>query len=466
MSIKTLNHFDSLKLSLKHVRVSLIAGMGFFTDAYDLFSITIVLYILSVYAEPSFPLNLKVLSLPLSAYLATSAILFAIVGQLLFGIISDKLGRKKVYGLEATLLALGAILSAFSPNIYWLIASRALLGVGIGGDYPVSSVIASEYGNAKDRGKMVALVFSNQGLGIIAAVLVGIVSALFIPPSIAWRTVLGVAAIPALAVIYFRRKMPETPRYSYHVKKDINELKKAAEYFGIHSNYDLSQKGIDRAQKERSSFSRFIKNYWKPLLITTTTWFILDIALYGTGVYSSFITSTIVPQLMKGTLSKAILMSGLPYIVGLPGYFSAVALIDRAGRKALQIGGFVFMAVIYFLTSFTLQKLSDPLIAFSLFAMSFYAINLGPNTTTFIIPSEIYPTSRRSTGHGISAAAGKLGAAISTLYMPIWKITYGLPLIFLGLGLLSLTGAVLTTYLEEPKGVPLEIISNETQVLV
>ncbi|MDP8023978.1 MAG: hypothetical protein RAK20_05880 [Conexivisphaerales archaeon] len=56
-------------------------------------------------------------------------------------------------------------------------------------------------------------------------------------------------------------------------------------------------------------------------MITTTTWFILDIALYGTGVYSSFITSTIVPKLMKGTLSKAILMSGLPYIVGLPGLF-------------------------------------------------------------------------------------------------------------------------------------------------
>jgi PHS family inorganic phosphate transporter-like MFS transporter len=159
MSINTLNNFDSLKLSLKHIKVSFIAGMGFFTDAYDLFSITIVLYILSVYPEHSFPLNLKILSLPLSAYLATSAILFAIVGQLLFGIISDKLGRKKIYGLEAALLALGAILSAFSPNIYWLIASRALLGVGIGGDYPVSSVIASEYGNAKDRGKMVALVF-------------------------------------------------------------------------------------------------------------------------------------------------------------------------------------------------------------------------------------------------------------------------------------------------------------------
>ncbi|MGC9211821.1 MAG: MFS transporter, partial [Nitrososphaeria archaeon] len=225
----------------------------------DLFSITIVLYILSVYAEPSFPLNLKVLSLPLSAYLATSAILFAIVGQLLFGIISDKLGRKKVYGLEATLLALGAILSAFSPNIYWLIASRALLGVGIGGDYPVSSVITSEYGNAKDRGKMVALVFSNQGLGIIAAALVGIASALFIPPSIAWRTVMGAAAIPALAVIYFRRKMPETPRYSYHVKKISTNLKKPLSISEYTQTMTCLRKALIELRKKWPVFSRFIK---------------------------------------------------------------------------------------------------------------------------------------------------------------------------------------------------------------
>jgi len=83
------------------------------------------------------------------------------------------LGRKKVYGVEATLLTLGALLSAFSPNLPWLIAFRSIMGLGIGGDYPVSSVIMSEYANVKDRGKLIALVFANQGIGTVDPVVPG-----------------------------------------------------------------------------------------------------------------------------------------------------------------------------------------------------------------------------------------------------------------------------------------------------
>ncbi len=453
-----LSEFDKIKLSFTHIKLTLVAGAGFLTDAYDLFSISIVLYILTVFPEKLFPISIKVLGLPLSAYLATSAILFAIIGQLIFGSISDILGRKRIYGIEAAILSIGAILSAISPNIYWLIFSRALLGLGIGGDYPVSSVIASEYGNTKDRGKMIATVFSTQGLGIILAVFIGILSVQFLPPDLAWRTVLGVAAIPAFLVIYFRRTVPETPRYSFHVKKDVNELNKAAEYLNIKTDIKNVNSNV---QNTKQSFSNFIKKYWKYLLITTSTWFILDIAFYGTGIYSSFISSSIIPHLTQENIKTAIFIIGLPYLVGLPGYFSAVALIDKVGRKSLQIIGFLAMTIIYFLTGFMIKEASYFVITFLLFALSFYAINLGPNTTTFVIPAEIFPTHKRSTGHGISAASGKLGAAISTLYLPLWKAQFGLSAIFLGLGVISMVGAVLTTYLPEPKGISLEEVSQE-----
>ncbi|MGC8568539.1 MAG: MFS transporter [Nitrososphaeria archaeon] len=452
-----LSKFDELRLTGRHIRISLVAGMGFFTDAYDLFSISVVLYILTVYPESGFPLHLKLLGMPLSVYLATSAIFFAIIGQLLFGYISDRLGRKKIYGLEAALLSVGALLSALAPNIYWLIASRALLGIGIGGDYPVSSVIASEYGNAKDRGKMIALVFSNQGLGILSVVAAGIISSYLLPPSLAWRAVLGLGAIPGAAVIYARRRMPETPRYSYHVKGNAEELERAARYMGI--SY-VPEGSIRASGTRRYSTASFIRQYWKALLVTTSTWFLMDVALYGTGVYSTFITSSILPRLSAESLRLAIFLGGLPYLVGLPGYFSAVALIDRLGRKSLQTLGFTLMAAVYAVTAATLSLVTYAPVAFSLFALSFYAINLGPNTTTFVIPAEIYPTERRSTGHGISAAAGKLGAAISTLLMPAWKAQLGLPVIFAGLAAISVAGAAITMALPEPRGVPLEVISE------
>ena len=449
--------FDEAKLSKNHLKISLVAGMGFFTDAYDLFSISIVLYILTLFSEKNFPLNLKVFNMPLSSYLAVSAIVFAIVGQLIFGFISDHLGRKKVYGLEATILAVGAILSAISPNIYWLIASRALLGIGIGGDYPVSSVIASEYGNVRDRGKLIALVFSNQGLGIIAAVLVGIISVFTLPPSLSWRFILGFGAVPALLVIYFRRKMPETPRFSLKVKKDLEQVERAASYLGV----SFEKKSANLPKSDKISFTTFVRRYWKYLAGTTMTWFLMDIALYGTGVYSSFISSAIVPHLTTASLKEQITVIGLPYIVGLPGYFSAVALIDRMGRKRLQILGFFGMSSIYLLTSYLFRYSAYFEATFALFALSFYFINLGPNTTTFVIPAEIYPTERRSTGHGISAAAGKLGAAISVFYFPLLKSILGLSYLFLVLSLISLAGIAFTLLLPETKGVSLEEVSKE-----
>ncbi|MGC9116951.1 MAG: MFS transporter [Conexivisphaera sp.] len=88
----------------------------------------------------------------LEAVLASSAIFAAIIGQTTMGRISDLFGRRFIYGLEALLLATGAILSSLAPDIVWLIAFRFVLGVGIGSDYPLSAVIASTQGPATGGG--------------------------------------------------------------------------------------------------------------------------------------------------------------------------------------------------------------------------------------------------------------------------------------------------------------------------
>ncbi len=92
----------------------------------------------------------------------------------------------------------------------------------------------------------------------------------------------------------------------------------------------------------------------------------------------------------------------------------------------------------------------------ALFGMSFFFVNFGPNTTTFLIPSEIFPTAIRAVSHGISAAVGKLGAFVGVFFMPILLHYYGLNQILLFLGAICILGALLTLLLPEMKQQQLE----------
>jgi MFS transporter, PHS family, inorganic phosphate transporter len=131
-----LRQLDECGITRTHWKIMFISGMGFFTDAYDLFIIGVVMSMLKGQWHVS----------PTEDGLVTStALLASAIGALLFGRIADMLGRKRIYGYEVLVLAIGAIASALSPGIWWLIFFRFILGVGIGGDYPVSSTIMSEF---------------------------------------------------------------------------------------------------------------------------------------------------------------------------------------------------------------------------------------------------------------------------------------------------------------------------------
>ncbi|BDC18942.1 MFS transporter [Acidianus sp. HS-5] len=458
MSKSPFSSIDGLKLTFNHIKIWYTSGMGFFTDAYDLFIIGAIIDIFEAYALPGFRLNTFY-----EGILASSSIVTAILGQLIFGILGDKLGRKKIYGVEASLLSAGAFLSAFSPNLIWLLIFRMIMGFGIGGDYPISATIMSEYANVKDRGKLIALVFANQGIGTLAAVAVGAISAFTLPPDIAWRVMAGVGAIPAATVIYLRRKVPETPRYAALVKGDLKEAERGASFLG-------AKLSITRSEVKKLNFSGFLGKYWKLLIGTAGTWFMLDVAYYGTGVYSGPIVSSILGK--PSSIGQEIVFAGIPFIVGFFGYFTAVGLMDKLGRKVIQTQGFVMMAVLYAIVSavtvVTATKISGFLIpageTLAIYALTFFFIDFGPNTTTFVVPAEVYPTSYRTTGHGISAAAGKIGAAISTYLFPSLMQSIGLKNLLLMLAIISVVGALLTiAFVKEPKMKSLEELTGELE---
>jgi PHS family inorganic phosphate transporter-like MFS transporter len=202
---ESLARMDGGGTTREHWKILLVTGMGFFTDAYDLFIIGIVASMIGTeWHAASYQISL----------LSSLALLTSALGAVVFGKIADRFGRRKVYGYEMLLLAAGAIASAFAPGIWWLIGVRALLGFGIGGDYPVSATIMSEHACRRDRGRMIALVFSMQAAGLITGPLIAIVLlATGLSHDYAWRIMLALGAVPALAVFRLRRQLNETPRF-------------------------------------------------------------------------------------------------------------------------------------------------------------------------------------------------------------------------------------------------------------
>lgn len=96
----------------------------------------------------------------------------------------------------------------------------------------------------------------------------------------------------------------------------------------------------------------------------------------------------------------------------IPGYLVSIALIDVLGRKTIQIGGFLILTAIFCIFGFGFYTI-PPGGLVALVCLANFFSNFGPNTTTFIVPGEVFPTRYRSTGHGVSAASGKIGAILS-----------------------------------------------------
>ncbi len=336
-----LDQLDNSGLSRFHWKAMITSGMGFFTDAYDLFIISVVNSLLI----PLWHLNALEIALINSVSLLSAAI-----GSYLFGLLADRIGRHSIYGLTLIVLAIGAVLSAFSPNIYTLLAFRFIMGLGIGGDYPLSATLMSEYSNRKDRGKLITMVFSMQGLGLIVGPLVAIVLlSSGISQDLTWRLMLGLGAVPALATFYLRRSIAETPRFALMMHGDLESAAYTAnQVTGQKSQPARQGKQTQNATKKarKSNFSLlFTRRYLPWILGTAGSWFLLDIAYYGTTTSNTLILGALDPHANAVTHMVEVLVVFL--VAALPGYIVAALTIDKLGRKAIQCLGFAMMALTY-----------------------------------------------------------------------------------------------------------------------
>jgi PHS family inorganic phosphate transporter-like MFS transporter len=419
-------------------RALLVSGIGFFTDAYDLFVIGIV----STLLKGEWHLDTGQLAM-LNAVMLGAAFL----GAIAFGRLADVIGRTRVYWMSAALMVLAAIGSALSPSLAVLTAFRFLLGFGVGGDYPVSAVLMSEYAGHRDRGRQVGLVFSAQAVGLIVGPLLALVllgGGAGAP--VTWRLLLGIGAIPAAVAVWLRRKLPEPERFT-----------------AVAAKADAGQGAESRGTgRPETGLRAFLANRRLLVLLAGTAgcWFLLDYAYYGNTISTPRIISLIAPNASE--TETIALQLAIFVVAAVPGYILAIARMDRIGHRKLQLVGFVLMALCFAVIGLVPGMTTAVAPFLLVYGVSYFFTEFGPNVTTFVLPGELFPTQVRATGHGISAGIGKFGAFIGVFLFPVLQNSLGLRGTLLLTAGVSVLGALLTLVLPEPAGRSLEEISGQS----
>lgn len=428
---------DTAPLTRFHLKIMLVTGLGFFTDAYDLFIIGVA---------NSLVAQLWRLSSLEQSILISTAFISSVLGAIVLGKLSDLMGRRRFYGLELILMIAGAIISAFSTNLAMLIIARFILGFGIGGDYSSSPTIMGEFANRKDRGKLIGMVFTMQAAGLMAGPLIAIGILQHYSADFAWRLLLGIGAIPAAIVFYSRRRLHETPRFLAEVANKPVKLPEELKNIVIELNED--------EMKARPSYARIFSDpeMRNRLVFSSLAWFFLDFAFYGITLAISIILGNIYGSLTS--IQKMSLSAQIFAIFALPGYLLSTFTVDKLGRKPIQLAGFLLMAFFYLLLGIFIHS-GQPLILLIIFGLSYFFTQFGPNSTTFVYPLELFPTSLRATGQGIAAACGKLGAFAGAFSIPLIFEYFGILNLSIIVAAVLLAGFLVTLKLPETKATSL-----------
>ncbi|KAJ7640982.1 major facilitator superfamily domain-containing protein [Roridomyces roridus] len=435
------------------------------------FNINLVVVILNFVINGK--LSGTITNIPLQGgVLKAAANIGCVVGQIGFGLAGDVFGRKAVYGIEmmvttvATILIIAGPLSLGTGLFTYITVFRALMGVGIGGDYPMSASVVADRANLRRRGTMVTFIFAMQGWGAFIGGLIFIILMAIYKKGVhfhhhtsqlnsVWRIYTGLILIPAIITIVQRMMMTESTRMKgvQAVREDPNliaqgkvagiKLAPANEKGAYDSDAGSHEAeapvaggGIAATRAAKAAAWRDARDYFsewrhmKILIGTTMSWFLLDIIFYGISLNQSIFISALGLANSKdpweylwqqGVANIIIAIGGF-----LPGYYFTLFTIEYLGRKKIQIMGLCMNAIIFAIMAGkynALKKNSHGLIACFIFLQFFF--NFGANATTFVIPAEVFPTRVRGFGHGLSAACGKCGAIIASLAVSIMSTNVG-----------------------------------------
>ncbi|GMR63902.1 MULTISPECIES: MFS transporter [Bacillus] len=342
-----------------------IAGLGWLFDAMDVGMLSFVMVAL----QKDWGLSTQEMG-----WIGSINSIGMAVGALVFGILSDKIGRKSVFIITLLLFSIGSGLTALTTTLAMFLVLRFLIGMGLGGELPVASTLVSESVEAHERGKIVVLLESFWAGGWLIAALISY----FVIPKYGWEVAMVLSAVPALYALYLRWNLPDSPRF--------------------------------QKVEKRPSVIENIKSVWsgeyrRATIMLWILWFSVVFSYYGMFLWLPSV------MVLKGfSLIKSFQYVLIMTLAQLPGYFTAAWFIERLGRKFVLVTYLIGTACSAYLFGVA-ESLTVLIVAGML--LSFF--NLGAWGALYAYTPEQYPTVIRGTGAGMAAAFGRIGGILGPL---------------------------------------------------
>lgn len=381
---------DNAKFSLFHWKVLVWCLLIIIFDGYDL-----VIYGVAL------PLLMQQWSLTaVQAGLLASAALFGMMfGAMIFGTLSDRLGRKKTIMICVTLFSGFTFLGAFATNPVEFAILRFIAGLGIGGVMPNVVVLMTEYAPKKIRSTLVAIMFSGYAIGGMTSALLGA----WLVKDMGWQIMFLIAGIPLLMLPIIWKFLPESLAFliksgkEEQAKQIINKLLPTRD---IHQNTQLvfnenihHEAPVKALFQDGRAFSTFM--FW-------IAFFMCLLMVYALGSW--------LPKLMLQagySLGASMLFLFALNIGGMVGAIGGGALADRFHLKPVITSMFVIGAAALILLGFN----SPQIVLYSLIALA-GAATIGSQILLYTFVAQFYPTTVRSTGMGWASGIGRIGAII------------------------------------------------------
>ncbi|WBM44721.1 MFS transporter [Pseudomonas putida] len=367
------------------------------------------------------------ISSTLEALIGSASLIGLFIGGLLFGWVTDKVGRKKMFLATLTTFLICAMLQFVVTDPWQLFFLRVLLGLAVGADYAVAGAFVAEFNSKERRGPGLAglLIWWYIGFTVAATCSILVINAM---PDAAelWRYILASSFVPAAIMLFLRVGIPESPRWLLSTGREQEAREVAEQYLDPVTRADLFKEKINALSYSALFSSRYIKK----TLLTSVFWMAQITPFFAIYIFMPKILQSI----NFGSSSK--LGEILLYVFLLVGCLVGVSLINRLGRRKLLISSFVGQVIPLVILGIWPDSHSLALIVLCFGIFAFF--HAAGSTLQMLYPSEIFPTEIRATGVGFAAGMSRLGAAVGTFLLPIGLSHWGT-------GAVMLIGAAVST---------------------